>query len=99
MDQLEGVEVVLGRRTFVVPPITVWAQEQIEALPLPTEPKAQKEALFEQIRLLLEMNYPDLQVAEIKRCVALARIAEAYTKVSRAAMTGLVVTPGEVVSP
>lgn len=98
-EKLEGVEVKIGRRMFVVPPLTVWAQEQLEALVMPEEPKAQLAALFGQMVLLLEPNYPGITADELKKCVPMVGLGDAVQSVAKAAATGLVTPPGEAPRP
>jgi hypothetical protein len=97
-DQLEGVEVKVGRRVFVVPPLTVWAQEQLEALVMPEDPKAQKEALFGQMVLLLEGNYPGLTGEELKKLIPMRQLGDVVQAVAKAAAAGLG-APGEAPRP
>ncbi len=100
MAKLEGVEVKLGRSTFVVPPITVWAQEQLEAPADATDPRGQINRLFGQMLMLLEPNYPDLTVADLKKAIPLRDLQGCVGRVVQAAGDGLAMAaPGEGARP
>ena len=94
MATLEGVEVQLGRSTYVVPPITVWAQEQLEKPSPATDARGQVDRLFDQLLMLLEPNYPSLTVAELKKAVPLRDLHTCVTRVVQAAGEGLEMAPG-----
>lgn len=100
MPQPEGVEVKLGRATFVVPPISVWAQEQLETPGADADARSQVNRLFSQLLMLLEPNYPDLTVADLKKAVPLRDLQGCVGRVVKAASDGIEMSaPGEAKGP
>ncbi len=100
MAKLEGVEVKLGRSTFVVPPITVWAQEQLETFSGASDPKGNMDGLLAQMLMLLEPNYPGLTVADLKKTIPLRDLSACLASVAKAAGDGLeMAAPGEEARP
>jgi hypothetical protein len=101
MSALEGVEVKVGRSVYVVPPISVWAQEQLEQ-PVPEDITARQgmDRMLDQVLLLLEPNYPALTRDELKKQIRLKDLSAVVQAVVRAAGDGLVAaSPGEAVRP
>ena len=99
MATLEGVEVQLGRATFVVPPISVWCQEQLEKTPAAEDARSQIDRFFDQMLMLLEPNYPELTVEELKRAIPLRDLSACSNLVVRAAGDGLELAPGGAERP
>jgi hypothetical protein len=94
-ESMEGVEVKIGRKTFVVPPVTVWAQEQLDK-PLPEgAPRASMDVIFDRLVLLLEPNYPELKRDDLKRLVAIKRLGQTLKAVMQAATDGMEVAAPE----
>ena len=97
MSTMEGVEVKIGRRAFVVPPITMWLAERLEA----SESYANPRSMGTLIHELLSENYPDLTIDDVmKICPATRKRLEATLKaVVSAAMSDTEPAKGEAVSP
>jgi hypothetical protein len=97
MSTMDGVEVKIGRRSFVVPPITMWLAERLGS----PEAYANPRAMGTLIQELLSENYPDLTVDDVmKVCPATKLRLEATLKaVVAAAMADTEPSKGEAGSP
>lgn len=93
--ELEGIAVQIGKRSFTVPPMSVAAFERVAA---PAERDTFEEAL-ERVRVLLEDNYPDLTVGELKKLVRVRDLATVSMAVATAAGAGLEASGGEAGRP
>lgn len=89
--ELEGIAVQIGKRSFTVPPMSVAAFERVAA---PAERDTFEEAL-ERVRVLLEDNYPDLTVGELKKLVRVRDLATVSMAVATAAGAGLEASGGK----
>jgi hypothetical protein len=101
-EKLEGVEVKVGRRVFVVPPLTVWGWESTtEAFARVSkgEEASPVNTAAEGILMLVEENYPDLTVQEIKKELRVKTFVESWAAVFRAANGVDVEEPGKGEAP
>jgi hypothetical protein len=100
----EGVKVQIGSQEFEVPPLSCWAAKQIALIARDASAKVTGEdgwidVLFEQIRIALEPNYPDLDLAALQKAVPLRDMAEIHSAVMKASGSAKGAGSGEVVSP
>jgi len=94
---LEGVAVKIGRREYVVPPITMWWSEQLGK----AEHYASERSTAELVLGLLSENYPDLTAEELMKVLPRTgkRLTATMKAIVTAAMADTEPAEGEASSP
>ena len=97
MPSMEGVAVKIGKRSFVVPPLTMWLSERLEA----PESYASARAMCDLLRDIVIENYPDLTTEELMKVVPATRkrLEATLKEVVQAAMSDAEPAKGEAGSP
>lgn len=97
MPSMDGVEVKIGRRAFVVPPMTMWLSERLEK----PESYANARSMGDLIRDILSENYPDLTTDDVLKVLPATRkrLEATLKEVVKAAMFDAEPATGEAPSP
>jgi hypothetical protein len=100
---IDGVKLQIGAAEYVVPPINCWAAKRVAIVSRDAKAGALTEdawidVLWEQIRLVLADNYPDLSVETLQKAVPLRDLPDVHAAFMKAAGAARG-EPGEATSP
>lgn len=100
----DGVKVNIGGSEFVVPPISCWAAKRValifrDAAAREATEDGWVDVLWQQIGLVLEPNYPGLDVEPLQKAVPLRDLGEVHAAVMKASGAAKESGKGEAGSP